>query len=166
MPVELRKLTLNDKENLSDLYNGADRSFLSNRLPYSYTIECALWWLNLISGKDGKEGIYRGIWVDDSFVGVVSVDRKEDVFACDADISYLVKREFWSKGIATDAVKMACAIAFEELDIRRLTGMVYDANMASRKVLEKNGFEMEGVMRQAVEKNGMVYDLCIYGKYR
>ena len=52
------------------------------------------------------------------------------------------------------------------MDIVRLTGYVFAANTASRRVLEKNGFVLEGVMRQALYKNGQLQDDCIYAKYR
>ena len=32
--------------------------------------------------------------------------------------------------------------------------------------LEKNGFELEGLLKQAVDKNGNIYNLCIYGKVK
>ena len=48
----------------------------------------------------------------------------------------------------------------------RITGRVYEPNKASRRVLEKNGFELEGLLKQAVDKNGNIYNLCIYGKVK
>ena len=66
----------------------------------------------------------------------------------------------------TEAVRQICAIAFRELDILRITGLVYEPNAASRRVLEKNGFVPEGLMRNAITKDGVTYDLCIYGKLK
>ena len=51
-----------------------------------------------------------------------------------------------------------------ELDIIRITGLVYAPNIASQKVLEKNGFVKEGLQRDAVFKDGKSYDLVLYGK--
>ena len=51
-----------------------------------------------------------------------------------------------------------------ELDIIRITGLVYAPNIASQKVLEKNGFVKEGLQRDAVFKDGKIYDLVLYGK--
>ncbi len=65
----------------------------------------------------------------------------------------------------TQAVKQICSIAFEKLDIIRITGLVYQPNIASQRVLEKNDFILEGIMKKAVFKNDNIYDLCIYGKY-
>ena len=99
-------------------------------------------------------------------VGNISVERKQDVYRQDAEIGYFLLTERWSKGIMTEAVRKICQEAFEQLDIIRITGLVYAPNIASRRVLEKNGFELEGVLKNGVLKNGAVYDLCIYGKQK
>ena len=66
----------------------------------------------------------------------------------------------------TESVRQICELAFQELDIIRITGLVYEPNLASRTVLEKNGFLLEGVMKNAVIKNTNIFDLCIYGKIK
>lgn len=164
MNVTLRAWTLQDKEALRNLCNGADRSFLSDRLPFPYTEKDAEWWLNMVREHDGKDGVFRAIVVDGRIVGNISAEQKADVYRRDAEIGYLLDRGEWSQGIMTQAVKLLCETAFEHLDIVRITGLVYQPNFASRRVLEKNGFELEGVMRSAVTKGGQTYDLCVYGK--
>ena len=94
------------------------------------------------------------------------VEQKEDVYRKDSEIGYYLLQEVYSKGIMTEAVRQICEIAFEKLDIVRITGMVYEPNIASKKVLERNNFLLEGVMKQAVIKNNNIYDLCIYGRVR
>ena len=66
----------------------------------------------------------------------------------------------------TEAVNQITRIAFSQLDIVRITGLVYEPNAASQHVLEKNGFALEGIMKKAVFKNNNIYDLCVYGKYK
>lgn len=165
MKIELKKWTFDDKEALAKICNEVNRSYLANRLPHPYTESDAEWWLNMVQAKDGKEGVFRAIVVDGEIVGNISVEKKEDVYAKDAEVGYLLNTGDWSKGIMTNAVEQICEIAFRELDIIRITGLVYEPNIASRRVLEKNGFELEGIMKNAVCKNGMIYNLCIYGKY-
>lgn len=166
MEIRLEKWSPEDREKLAFVCNQADRSYLSDRLPYPYTVEDADWWLNMVSGQEGKDGIFRSIRVDGEIVGNISVERKADVYRRDAEIGYLLNRDQWSKGVMTQAVEQICKIAFEELDLLRITGLVYEPNAASRRVLEKNGFVLEGIMRNAVTKGGNVYHLCIYGKLR
>lgn len=164
--MNLRQWTKDDSKALSNLMNQADRSYLSNGLPYPYTDENANWWLNMVADKDGKDGLYRAVVVDGNIVGMVSVEKKSDVYEKDADISYLLMTEYWGKGITTQAVQELCEEAFEKLDIIRITGSVFGKNEASKKVLTKVGFVLEGVMKNAVYKNDRVMDLCHYGLYK
>lgn len=166
MKVELRKWTFEDKEALIEICNRIDRSYLSDRLPDPYTDRAAEWWLNMVKENEGKSGIFREIIVDGKIAGTVSVEQKGDVYRKDAEIGYYLLQKEGSKGIMTEAVRQICETAFRELDIIRITGLVYEPNTASRKVLEKNGFAPEGVMKNAVIKNGNIYDLCIYGKLK
>ena len=66
----------------------------------------------------------------------------------------------------TEAVRQICEAAFAELDIIRITGLVYAPNTASQRVLERNGFVKEGLQKNAVYKDGRIYDLCLYGKIK
>ena len=164
--MKLRQWTINDAKELSDLMNSADRSYLSNGLPYPYTEENGKWWINMVNEKSEQSGIYRAIIVDKKVVGMVSLEKKSDVYEKDAEISYLLREEYWGRGIITQAVLEVCKEAFEKLDILRITGAVFSPNEASKKVLTKAGFVLEGVMKNAVYKNDKVMDLCYYGLYQ
>lgn len=162
--MELRKWTLEDKKELAEICNALDTRYLSDRLPNPYTEASAVWWLNMVKEKEGKTGIFRKILVDNRIIGNISVEQKEDVYRRDGEIGYFLLPERYSQGIMTEAVGQICETAFQELDIIRITGLVYAPNIASRRVLEKNGFVLEGLMKNAVTKNGDTYNLCIYGK--
>ena len=164
--MKLRQWTINDAKELSDLMNSADRSYLSNGLPYPYTEENGKWWINMVNEKSEQSGIYRAIIVDKKVVGMVSLEKKSDVYEKDAEISYLLREEYWGRGITTQAVLEVCKEAFEKLDILRITGAVFSPNEASKKVLTKAGFVLEGFMKNAVYKNDKVMDLCYYGLYQ
>lgn len=164
MKIELRKWSLDDKLDLANVCQNVDRAFLSNLLPFPYTESDAVWWLNKALEQEGKDGIFRSIVVDGEIVGNISVEQKADVYCKDAEIGYLLNTEKWSKGIMTEAVNQICDIAFRELDILRITGLVYEPNIASRRVLEKNHFSLEGIMKNAVVKNNNIYNLCVYGR--
>ena len=166
MNLELMKWTPALKQELIDICNDVDRTFLSNRLPYPYTEESADWWLGMVSEHDGKDGVFRAIAADGKIVGNISVEQKADVYCKDGEIGYLLLTAYRSKGIMTEAVRQICKISFSELDIIRITGLVYAPNIASRKVLEKNDFVQEGLQRNAVFKDDKVYDLCVYGKLK
>lgn len=164
MKIELKKWRFEDKEFLIKMCNIIDRNYLSDRIPNPYTNKSAEWWLNMVKENDEKTGVFREIVVDGKIIGTISVEKKEDVYRKDSEIGYYLLPEAYSKGIMTEAVRQICEIAFEKLDIIRITGVVYEPNVASRKVLEKNNFLLEGVMKKAAIKNNNIYDLCIYGK--
>lgn len=166
MKIELKKWSFEDKESLIEICNAVDRKYLANRLPFPYTEDSADWWLNMVHEHEGKDGVFRAIVVDGKIRGNISVEQKEDVYGKDAELGYMLITKSWSKGIMTEAVNQICNIAFAELDIIRITGLVYEPNIASRRVLEKNGFILEGMMKNAVVKNDNIYNLCIYGKQR
>ncbi len=164
MKIELKKWNKDMKEDLIRICNAADRSYLSGRMPYPYTEADADWWLGMVLEHDGRSAIFRAVLADGIIVGNISIEQKEDVYCKDGEIGYFLLTDYWKKGIMTKAAAKICEIAFDELDIVRITGLIYEPNIASQRVLEKNGFVREGIQKKAVYKDGKIYDLYLYGK--
>ena len=164
--IRLEKWSQEDKFRLNALCNSIDRSFLSDRIPCPYTDRDAEDWLSMVSELDGKEGIFRAIKHGGRIIGNISVEKKTDIYRLDGEIGYFLLDEYKGQGIMTEAVSWICELAFFELDICRITGLVFADNPASARVLEKNGFELEGRMKQAVIKNGILHDLLIWGRVK
>lgn len=153
-------------QDLMRICNGVDRTFLTNRIPHPYTEKDAAWYLNMISEHDGVDGLWRAIAVDGVICGNISIEQKEDVYGHDCEIGYTLLDEYKGQGVMTEAARQMCALAFEKLDIIRITGLADSPNLASRRVLEKVGFTYEGSMKNAVCKDGKIYDLVFYGKLK
>lgn len=167
MIITLKKWHIYDTESLMYICcNEVNRAYLSDRLPYPHTQKDAKWYLNMVAEHDGIDAIYRAILVDGKIVGTVSVEQKADVYRKDVEIGYFLVTNHWSKGIMTHVVNQICDLAFKELDIIRITGLVYENNLASQKILEKNGFQKEGFMLNSVIKNDVFHNLYIYGKLK
>ena len=66
------------------------------------------------------------------------------------------------KGLGTGAVKQVCNYIFENTDIIRIFAEPFAYNIASCRVLEKAGFEFEGLLRNNAIKNGKVLDMRMY----
>ena len=164
--IRLEKWSQEDKFRLNALCNSIDRSFLSDRIPYPYTDRDAEDWLSMVSELDGKEGIFRAIKHGGRIIGNISVEKKTDIYRLDGEIGYFLLDEYKGQGIMTEAVSRICELAFSELDICRITGLVFADNPASARVLEKNGFELEGRMKQTKKKNGILHDLLIWGRVK
>ena len=57
---------------------------------------------------------------------------------------------------------MCSSDLFSRFDIARIYAEPFAANIGSRRVLEKAGFQLEGLLRNSVYKNGVLQDSCIY----
>ena len=143
---------------LTSLCNAVDRRFLSDRLPNPYMEKDAEEWLKMVTNNDAITGIYRAIVYDGKLIGSISVEKKDD----DAEIGYMLLNEYSNKGIGTEAVRQVCSIAFKILSLEQITANVFQPNIASIRVLLKNGFKYKGAIPNAVIKDGYVYDLLIY----
>ena len=162
MTITLHKWTSTDKEALMALCNAVDRTFLSDRLPYPYTEADADWWLGMVAESEGKEGVWRSIWADGQLVGSISVERKDESSQAIGEIGYMILTPFWSQGFGTEAVRQISEIAFQELALDQIIGQVFLENVASARVLEKNGFLLEEMKTGAVVKGGKALDVRLY----
>ena len=59
------------------------------------------------------------------------------------DLGYSLRAEFWGKGLATEIAKAVVAVGFERLGSEHITAICLPTNLASRRVLEKVGFQYE-----------------------
>jgi RimJ/RimL family protein N-acetyltransferase len=96
-------------------------------------------------------------------IGVVGADSLELGMSHRAEIGYWLARPYWGQGIMTDAVGTYVRYAFRELEVSRLTAHVFEFNSASARVLEKNGFILEGRLRKHFLKDGRLVDARFYG---
>lgn len=65
-----------------------------------------------------------------------------------AEIGYMIDSAHQGRGLATAALGLLVARVFGETDTRKLIALVHEANVASCRVLEKLGFQREGLLRE------------------
>ena len=161
----LRKWELSDAGELAGIIGKIDRKYLTGRIPDPYTEKDAERFITEMAQKGEAEntGIFYGIVVDGKAAGNISVEKSGDLRSGVGVIGYFLIPEFYGRGIMTEAVKMICAEAFEKLDVSRIEGTVFEPNIGSRRVLEKAGFELEGVLKDAFYKYGKLYNEYVYG---
>ena len=83
-----------------------------------------------------------------------------------AEFGYWLAPAYWGRGLMTRVVATFAPWVMDTLALERLQATVLDFNQASARVLEKNGFVQEGVMRSAVRKRGRIHDLHLYARVR
>jgi len=99
---------------------------------------------------------------DNAFSGWCSMFRWNPVYRS-LGIGYCFDGPAWGKGYATEAVGAMLQWAYRELDLNRVEAELDTRNAASARVLEKLGFEREGLRREDCVVSGEVSDSWIYG---
>ena len=163
----IRKWQKTDAPELAKaLFNKKVQDNLRDGLPYPYTEENALEYIESIQKADENDVFVFAVVADGKVVGNVGVERQKNVHRLTAELGYYLDEEYWGKGIMTEAVKELCAYVFDVSDIVRIFAVTYADNVASCRVLEKAGFLSEGVLKKAAIKNGVIKDLKTYALLR
>ena len=81
-----------------------------------------------------------------------------------AELGYFIDEQYEGRGILTKALSKIIAYCFDNLQIIKLLVRTHAENTGSRKVVEKNGFTVEGIIRNDYKTtNGKIVDLVYYG---
>lgn len=79
-----------------------------------------------------------------------------------AEIVYVLSKDYWGQGIATEATKEVIKFGFTNMDLIRIEARSFTENIGSMRVMEKSGMSFEGVMRKAMVVKGNHQDLRLY----
>jgi RimJ/RimL family protein N-acetyltransferase len=80
-----------------------------------------------------------------------------------AELGYVLGSKYWGKGITTCAVKQVVKVVFSEFShLERLEALVDVENVGSQRVLEKAGFQKEGVLRKYLIRKGKSRDTIMF----
>jgi [ribosomal protein S5]-alanine N-acetyltransferase len=159
----LRGLVLGDAEALATLANDPTIArWVRDRFPSPYTLADARRFL--VAVHTGAMGHVYGIEVDGALAGTASLMPREDVERLTVEIGFWLGARFRGRGVATAAVAALTELAFGRLALARVEAHVFSGNHASARVLEKAGFEREGVRRAAILKDGIVCDSLLYAR--
>ncbi|SHK13557.1 GNAT family N-acetyltransferase [Hymenobacter psychrotolerans] len=140
-----------------------DRSVWQNlrdTFPHPYTAEDAAYYLAMVA--DSSRDLHLAFEVQGEAVGSIGVHFKSDVRRRSAEIGYWLARPYWGRGLATAAVQAVSEYVFAHFDVCRLYAVVFESNVASGRVLEKAGYELEAILRKSVVKDGRMLDSRLY----
>ena len=139
---------------------------LRDVFPNPYTRKDAADFVESCIQNEGRGQLCRAIDIDGEAVGSISLFLGNDVYRRSAELGYWLGAPFWGRGLMTAAVTAMCREGFAVWDIVRIHAEPFARNVASRRVLEKAGFSLEGTLRRSVYKNGELLDSCIYALLR
>jgi [ribosomal protein S5]-alanine N-acetyltransferase len=137
---------------------------LRDAFPHPYSRRDAEGWIAFASGVTPATNV--AITIDDAVVGSVGVQMHEDVERVSAEIGYWVSEAHWGRGVATAALRGMTEYAFATFPLTRIYALPFRRNAASIRVLEKAGYEREGVLRRSAIKEGEILDQVVFAIVR
>lgn len=96
-----------------------------------------------------KPAYVFSIYLKDSlqFIGLMGLKMGKENYKT-AEVWYKLHKDFWGKGLATEALNELLAFGFNELDLHRIEAGCAVENIGSIRVLEKVGMTREGRKRK------------------
>jgi RimJ/RimL family protein N-acetyltransferase len=135
---------------------------VSDRFPHPYTREDGE---HFLSGNVLPLTNVFAIEINGEACGGIGIHRiGEGERRHGAEFGYWLGRAHWGRGLMTRTVAAFAPWAMRELRLYRLQATVLDFNTASARVLSRNAFAEEGVMRCAVVKHGTLHDLRLFAR--
>ncbi len=141
----LRRLIMDDLDELFALYSDPEirKYFPEGVLNYEDTKDELEWFLNG-HPKHPELGLWATIHkATGKFIGRCgllpwTIDDRLEI-----EIAYLIDKEFWGQGLATEAAQGILKYGFEQLKLSRLICLIDPDNVASQRVAEKIGMNLE-----------------------
>lgn len=162
----LRPFRKEDAVSFAENTNNKVISYNTAHNPYPYTLEDAKKWIRKILKENRKKKPTRiefAIETDGKTVGRIGLGEIETHKAV---IGYWLGKRYWGKGIMTKAIKLVTNFGFEKLKLRRIYAHVFPFNKASMRILEKNGYKLEGILRKEVKKGNKLIDTHLFAKVK
>ena len=109
----------------------------------------------------GKENVY-GIESKETgkllgTIGLIDDPKRQNNKA--RMLGYAIGEEYWGNGYTTEAAQALIQHGFETLNLDLISACCYPSNKRSKRVLEKCGFQYEGLLRLAEKRyDGVVLD--------
>jgi RimJ/RimL family protein N-acetyltransferase len=113
--------------------------------------------------RDGTREAFAILDADGAFAGIavaVGIDRE----AAEAELGYVVAPAARGRGIATAALALLTRWALDDQGLERVTLSISADNAGSRRVAERGGYVLDGVLRNAYVKPGLRADMMIFSR--
>ena len=160
--ISLKEISLEQVEPIFNTINN-ERNYLREWLPFvDETIEIAYTktFVENVTSSNSNDIIFT-IYFDSNFVGLVGL-KDVDLGNRKSELGYWLSEAYQHKGIITNSCQTLIKYAFNELDLNRIQVKVATENFKSQRVIERLGFNKEGIEREGeLHKRGFL-DLIVY----
>jgi len=161
-----------DAAELYRLVGGDDRAAICATLVWDGPEDLAesVWWVEQCRTATYGEWGYH--WVVRDRIGDLAGTAGQAIGAIGtrptgtpgrADVGYWFGRAYWGQGVATEALGALVDLGRDELGYAKMEATVFAHNPAGLRLVERVGFEREGLIRRGHRKNGRWVDDVIHG---
>ncbi len=165
MDIQLRPWNQKD---LEDLHSFANHKLIANHLPdafpHPYTLQDASDFIAF--AQSTEKDLILAIESNYKAIGSIGLHFQKDIYCKNAEIGFWLAVPFWQRGIMSSAISKMVDIAFDTYPIERVYAKSFSTNLASQRVLEKNGFLLEAILKKVIFKNNSFQDEYIYSIHR
>jgi [ribosomal protein S5]-alanine N-acetyltransferase len=110
---------------------------------------------------DGRVLLAVQLKLDGQLIGWCGVFPNGKLAPDDREVAYAISKDYRNKGYITEAVQGMVAYVFEHSNLQQIVAIVKPFNAASRKVLEKSGFQH---VRNIILSDGHDYHFLTRGR--
>lgn len=162
--VRLRALERSDVPNFVRWLNDREvTEYLLIHSPLSTAAEEG--WIERLIASNPEESEHLGIEIlvgdDWIHVGNAGLNSIEAVNRAAEFGIFIGEKDYWGQGFGREATRLMLKHGFEDLNLNRIYLYVYQTNPRAIRAYESAGFVREGVLRQAVYKNGRYIDVFL-----
>jgi RimJ/RimL family protein N-acetyltransferase len=151
----LRKPHEDDIDALAHLANNANIATMVSRMPHPYTAKDAADFVRRTKAGEIGKCVYAITRTDNgAFLGCCGLEPHPENPAT-LEMGYWLGEPYWNQGYATEAAHALIDMAFRTREIDQIDARCRVTNVASRRVIQKCGFQFQG--------SGMVGSLALGG---
>ncbi|MFV8828593.1 GNAT family N-acetyltransferase [Alkalihalobacterium sp. APHAB7] len=159
----LRQVTKDDAESILEYLSDTDVMKHYGLEPFKSTddaLDEISWYQSIYEKKTGiRWGItLRGKSKVIGSCGFLNIDSQH----YRSEVGFELNKEYWGKGIASEAIEAVIKYGFDHLNLQRIQALIEPPNISSQKLVEKKGFIKEGLLRNYEFTCGKFDDLLMY----
>lgn len=141
-------------------------NLLTDVIPYPIMQQEEEKWFESISSQSDRYKFAIETIDGNHFIGgcgINDIDWKNSVATVGI---FIGNRDYWGNGYGNDAMNILISFIFNQMNINKIKLITYSFNKRAIKSFEKCGFEIEGILRKEVFKDGCYYDKVAMGILR
>lgn len=166
--IELTEIRESDKQQFVKYLNNKEHYDYTLMIPSPYTEADADWFINSCREAEKKHGRVVNFAIRNEGVligGIGLMTNEKPTAKHKAEIGYWLGKPFWKQGIMTEVARVFSDYWLSN-GFLRLEATVFAPNLASKRVLEKAGFTLEGFCKNYHIKplDGLPKDVYLLSK--